>query len=190
MPAPIVEHGHDISGTTAQRPANPDVGQRFFDTTLGRLLTYDGTAWVPAAGIFAKEVTFTETTGAGTYTGSVAIPAGATILDIIVHQVALWTAATSATLKVGDAADDDGFYTGVDLKATDLLAGQSLSFAQSGNKAGAYNVGTNTHWTDRYSASARVLSGIVTTVGSTGNAGRTRMIVIYALGTPVAATKA
>src|SRR6185312_14956545 len=31
----------------------------------------------------AAEVTFTETAGAGVYTGSVSIPAGATILDII-----------------------------------------------------------------------------------------------------------
>lgn len=188
MPAPIVEHGHDISGTTAQRPANPDVGQRFFDTTLGQLLVYDGTAWSPAGGIFAKEVTFTETTGAGTYTGSVTIPAGATILDVIVNGVALWTATTSATLKVGDAADDDGYFTGVNLKATDLLAGESLSFDQAGGKAGAYIA--NSQVSPRYSATARVISGIVTTVGAAGNAGRTRLTVIYCLGTPAAATKA
>lgn len=120
---------------------------------------------------------FTETTGAGVYTASVAIPAGATVEDVIVNGVALWTATTSATLKVGDATDDDGFYTAVNLKATDLLAGESLSFAKAGGKEGAYIVAT--HVLSRYSASARVISGIITTVGAAGSAGRTRMVVVY-----------
>lgn len=132
--------------------------------------------------LVAQEVTFTETATAGTYTGSVAVPAGATLQDIIVNGVALWDAATSATLKVGDVADDDGYYTGVNLKATDLLAGESLSFALAGGKAGAYIA--NSQVSPRYSASARTVSGIVTTVGS-GTAGRTRMTVIWSA--PVAA---
>lgn len=180
----LVEHGADISGTTAQRPANPSAGQRFFDTTLGQLLTYTGSEWKPAAGIFASEVTYTED-GAGTYTGSVTVPAGATIVDIIVHGDVLWAAASSASMKVGDT-DDDGFYIDVDLKATDLTALQSVSFAQSGGVAGAYNVGTNTHWTNRYSASARTITGVVTSVGA-GTTGRTRMTVIYSLPSSVVA---
>lgn len=136
----------------------------------------------------AHEVTFTETTGAGTYTGSVAVPAGATILDIVINGVALWDTTTSATLKVGDAADDDGYYTGVNLKATDLLAGESLSFALAGGKAGAYIA--NSQVSPRYSASARVISGIITTVGAAGSAGRTRMVVSFVLPTASAAAKA
>jgi len=186
----LVENGKDISGTTAQRPATADIGQRYFDTDLGSWLVWDGTAWKPAAGIQATEVTFTETTGAGVYTGSVTVPAGATILDVIVHAVALWDTATSATMKVGDAADDDGIFTAVNLKATDLLAGESINFDKTGGKEGAYLVGTATHWTTRYSASARVISGVITTVGASGSAGRTRMTVIYALPSKViAATK-
>lgn len=177
--------GADLSGTTAQRPSNVDIGQFYFDTTLGQQLVYTADGWKPAAGTFSKEVTFTEE-GAGVYTGGVTIPAGATIVDIIVHAVALWDAGTSATMIVGDS-DDDGFYTAVNLKATDLTAGQSLSFAQSGGKAGAYNVGTNTHWTNRYSSSSRTINGIVTSVGA-GTAGRTRMTVVYALPTITAAT--
>lgn len=134
----------------------------------------------------AHEVTFTED-GAGTYTGSVNVPAGATLIDIIVNGVALWTAGTSATLKVGDATDDDGYYTGVNLKATDLLAGESISFALAGGKAGSYIA--NSQVSPRYSASARVISGVVTSVGA-GTAGRTRMIVIFALPTASSATKA
>jgi len=150
---------------------------------INRLAAIGGTP------IRSAEVTFTET-GAGTYTGSVTVPAGATLMDIIVNGVALWDAATSAALKVGDAGDDDGFYTGVDLKATDLLAGESLSFALAGGKAGAYIA--NSQVSPRYSATERVVSGIVASVGA-GTAGRTRMTVIWSLpvaGDITAATKA
>lgn len=140
--------------------------------------------------VAAVERTFTET-GAGTYTATVSVPAGATILDIIVNSVALWAAATSATMKVGDVADDDGYYTAVNLKATDLLAGQSLSFSHQGGKGGAYFAETNTHVAPRHSTAARTISGVVTSVGA-GTTGRTRMMVLYAAPTAAdarAATK-
>ncbi len=117
--------------------------------------------------------------GAGTYTGAVTIPAGATILDVIVDALALWTAATSATMIVGDT-DDDGYYTAVNLKATDLLAGESISFALAGGKAGAYIA--NSQVTPRRTAAARTVNGIIASVGA-GTAGRTRMTVVYSLPT-------
>lgn len=123
------------------------------------------------------ELTLTETTGAGTYTASGDVPAGATLQDIIVTAPALWTATTSAVLIVGDATDPDGFYTAVDLKADDLLAGESLSFAKAGGQEGAYI--TATHVLSRYSAAVRTISAVVTTVGAAGSAGRTRVTVIY-----------
>lgn len=43
--ATLVEHGHDISGPTAARPTNVEPGQRFFDTTTGESLVWNGTAW-------------------------------------------------------------------------------------------------------------------------------------------------
>ena len=99
---------------------------------------------------------------------------------------------TSATMKVGDAADDDGIFTGIDLKATDLLAGESLSLYQAGGKQGA-DLGDaatpGTQMSRRYLSTARVISGIVTTVGAAGSAGRTRLTVVYSLSTPAAATK-
>jgi hypothetical protein len=134
--------------------------------------------------LVVAERTFAEN-GAGTYTASVALPAGATLDDIIVNGVALWAAATSATMKIGDGADDDGYYTGVNLKATDLLAGESLSFALAGGKAGAYIA--NSQVSPRYSATARTITGVVTSVGA-GTTGRTRMVVKYAIqGTTAAA---
>jgi len=131
----------------------------------------------------AVEVIFTETTGAGVYTGSVVVPAGATILDIIVNGVVLWAAATSATMKVGDATDDDGYFTAVDLKATDLLAGESISLDLAGGKAGAYIA--NSQVSPRYSDSERIISGVVTVVGATGATGVTRMLVVMATPMPV-----
>lgn len=134
----------------------------------------------------AREVTFTET-GAGIYTGSVTLPAGATLLDVLVNGVVLWAAATSAAMDVGDATDPNGYYAAIDLKATDLLAGESISFALAGGKAGAYIAASQV--SPRYSATERVISGIVTSVGA-GTAGRTRMTVVYsAPATATAATK-
>ncbi len=121
------------------------------------------------------ERTFTES-AAGTHTATVALPAGATLVDVIVNGVALWVAGTSATLIVGDGVDPDGYFTAVNLKATDLLAGESISFAQAGGKAGAYIA--NDQVSPRYDAAARSVIGVVTQTG-TGTAGRTRMTVIY-----------
>lgn len=35
----------EISGTTANRPTNAEIGQTYFDTDIARLLTWDGTVW-------------------------------------------------------------------------------------------------------------------------------------------------
>ena len=123
--------------------------------------------------------------GAGVYTGSVSVPAGAIIQDVIVHAIALWDAATSAVMIVGDVADPNGFFAAVNLKATDLLAGESVSFAEAGGKGGA-DVSA-THISRRYLATARTVSIEVTSVGA-GTAGRTLMTVIYTVPVPVAAT--
>lgn len=137
-------------------------------------------------GALVASGSFTETATAGVYTWSAALPAGATLHDIIVNGVALWDTGTSATLKVGDGTDDDGYYTAVNLKATDLLAGESISFALAGGKAGAYIA--NSQVSPRYAAAARTIAAVVTTVG-TGSAGRTNIQVIYSVGTATAATK-
>ena len=141
-----------------------------------------------AGPLVAQRVTFTETTGAGVYTGSVTVPAGALIIDIKVWSTALWTAATSATMKVGDT-DDDGWYAGIDLKATDLLVGEEINFENLGGKQGVYLVAATGLRSAAYSAASRLVTGIITTVGTTGNAGRTFMSVLYTNPTPTAAVK-
>ena len=132
-----------------------------------------------------SEVLFTEA-GAGTYTGTIALPAGSRIIDIGVDGQAVWTAGTSASIIVGDGSDPDGFFTETNLKVTDLLAGEINNIEHPGELAGAYIVNEQRKL---YSAAARNIIGVATSVGA-GTAGRTRMYVCYATPTAGAATKA
>ena len=139
--------------------------------------------WDPDVGtadvVKAQEITFVEE-GAGVYTGSVTLPAGSTLVNVIVHAVALWDAVTSAALIVGDAADPNGFFDAVDLKATDLLAGEAIDFAHTGGVQGADvdAPAAAVAVRRRYLVGARVVTGEVTSVGA-GTAGRTRITVLY-----------
>ena len=141
-------------------------------------------------------VLFTES-NAGTYNGTVSLPAGAIIQDIIVHATALWTAGTSAAMDVGDydadgdPIDADGFFAGVNLKATDLLAGESINFSHTGGQEGAYldSPSADAHVEKRYSADARSIVGTVTSVGN-GTGGRTLMTVVWLEPAVSAAVKA
>ena len=143
--------------------------------------------------ILFEEVTFTETTGAGTYTGSVTVPANSWLLDIKLYNTVYWTATTTALMDVGDVADPDGWYTQVDLKSTDIVAGtdaEVIDFNNPGGQEGAYLVSATGERALMYAATARVISGIVVTVGAAGSAGRTRMVVLYTdTTTPGVATK-
>jgi hypothetical protein len=143
--------------------------------------------------VVASEVTFTETAGAGTYTGALALPAGATILDVTVVQVAQWTAATSAVMQVGDAGDAAGFISALDLKAA--AAGAVYAFGSLGawgaSPGGAYiqQAGNDGSFLGLYSASARTITATVVTVGGGGAAGRTRLVVSYVAAPSTVATK-
>lgn len=133
------------------------------------------------------EVLFTETSGAGTYTGTIALPAGSRIIDIGVDGIALWNSAGACAIVVGDGASANGFFTSTDLKATDLLAGEINNLEHPGGKAGTYIASEQRNL---YSASARDIIGVVTQASGTGTAGRTRLYVVYAVVAATAATKA
>lgn len=132
----------------------------------------------------AHQFLFTEASGnnaAGTYDASVTIPGGAYIVDVIVHGVALWNSSGACTLIVGDATDPDGFFTGVDLKATDLLAAEGLSMsggtALAGGKIGADVA--NSQFNRRWLATSRVVTATVTCAAASGTTGVTRVLVVY-----------
>jgi hypothetical protein len=132
-------------------------------------------------------------TAAGVYTFDVFIPAYAVVLDVVIHNEALWTAGTSATLETGfysvsDGAistviDADDIYAAVNLKATDLLAGAALSFGWGGGKEGDLQgvVATQDALIDVMDVVDRFLRTKVTTVGTVGTAGKTYVYVLYAL---------
>jgi hypothetical protein len=117
---------------------------------------------------------------AGTYNGDVVIPGGSFIVDVIVHGVALWNSAGACTLIVGDS-DPDGIFTGVDLKATDLLAAEGLS-ASGGTSLAGGKIGAdiaNSQWNRRWLATERTIRATVTCAAASGTTGVTRVTVIY-----------
>ena len=177
----LVEFVSSTSGWILCGPTNIPV--QSITATAAELNKCDGIN-ATAYQVVVEEVSFTET-GAGVYTGTIAVPAGSQILDVAVHGIALWDAATSASLIVGDGADDNGFFTATDLKATDLLAGEANNFEHPGGKAGVYIAPEQRVL---YSSAARNVIGVATSVGA-GTAGRTRLVVTYANPTAVAATK-
>lgn len=149
-----------------------------------KIASLASTAYIPVVELRS----FTQTSAAGTYTGSVTVPAGALITDIKVWSTVLWNAGTSSLMDVGDVTDPNGWYAGIDLQATDLLVGEEINFIQTGGKEGAYLSLTTGARSASYSASARIVSGIIVQTG-TGTAGRSFMSVHYVLPTATAATK-
>jgi hypothetical protein len=135
--------------------------------------------------VVMQSVSFTETSGAGTYTGTMSLPAGARIIDIGCDGIALWNSAGACALVVGDT-DADGFFVSTDLKATDLLAGEINNLEHPGGKAGVYIASEQRVL---YSATARDIIAVVTQASGTGTLGRTRVYVVYAVATATAATK-
>lgn len=154
------------------------------NTTAAELLKVNG---LPATSyvVCMESVTFTQTSGNGTYTGTIALPAESQIIDVQVHGIALWDGDTTSSMVVGDGGSANGFFVATDLKATDLLAGEVNNIEHPGGLAGAY-IGAEQRVL--YSSAARNVIGVVTQVG-TGTTGRTRLVVVYAVPTAVAATK-
>ncbi len=150
----------------------------------------------PLGVVVALETLFTQIAGNKTHTASFNIPAGATILDILITNTAVWDSDTSATLKAGiHSGDDDCFFTALDVK-TIPAAGNTINFAWSGNAhgasvpeidggAGAQELGATNGLL--YNAAAKVVDVIITDVNATHVAGRTRVTVLYSLPSAVIA---
>lgn len=154
--------------------------------------TISGGVVVQPGRILFQEVTFTEGGAAGTYTGSVTVPGNSWLLDIKIYNTVYWDAGTDAVMDVGDADDPNGYYAAISVKATDIVAGTNaevIDFENHGGKQGAYIVAATGERDRMYYATERVITGLITTTGAAGSAGRTRMLVIYTDPTvPTAAT--
>jgi hypothetical protein len=143
-----------------------------------------------SAEIRAEEITFTETSGSGVYTGSVTVPAESWLLDIKIWNAAYWTNSGTAAMIVGDGVDPNGWYDAIDLKATDIVPNEVIDFNNPGGQEGAYLVTATGQRSTMYSTLARVVTGEITTSSTGGTAGRTRMLVVYTTtSNPGAATK-
>jgi hypothetical protein len=157
--------------------------------------TFDATASGPGGVVVAKTVLFTEDATTLTHTGTVVIPAGATLLDIIVVPQVLWTGGTAA-FTCGDAAAATGWFTSTNLKATDLVLGERLQASNAsywGGVNGAYLVSAtgrfgqqSTTMIGGYCPTAYSVIGVVTVGTPATTAGRTRMTVLYSIGTTIA----
>ena len=145
---------------------------------------------LPPGEVVCEEILFTEAGGALTYTGTVLVPAGATVLDVIVRNTVVWTNGTSASLTVGDDDDADGYITATDVKSAPAAdtngaaAGYSTRLSL-GAGAGAYKGGGG-----KYCAAAKTITATITTGAGAQTAGRTRVLVEYAIPSTRAATSA
>ena len=180
------------NGTTTSAPSEDAVFDALALKADSASPTFTGT---PVGVMITKMITFTENATNTLHTGTVVIPAGSILHSIQVTSSVLWTGGT-ATMKVGDSVDDDGYFTGVNLKATDLLVGEVLDTRDGdcwGGKEGVYltsagrrgavatNFGT-------YLEAGTSIIGVVTVGTPATTAGRTFMAVTYSSGTTSAAT--
>ncbi len=142
--------------------------------------------------VVSKTVAFVEDATSTTSTGTVVIPAGATLVDIVVTSSVLWSKASSR-FTCGDAQSANGWFTSTDLSATDLLVGEALRAAGGvqawGGKNGTYLVSATGVFGQAtatkagpYYVTAGSVIGVCTVTPGAGTAGRTFMTVTYSVG--------
>lgn len=143
--------------------------------------------------IFAKTALFTEDATSLTHTATFTIPAGATLLDILVVPQVLWTGGTAA-FTCGDANSATGWFTSTDLKATDLILGERLQASNANNwggKNGTYLTTAgrfgqqSTNMIGGYCPTAYSVIGVVTVGTPATTVGRLRMTVLWYVGQAV-----
>ncbi len=143
--------------------------------------------------VVAKIVPFVEVATLTTHTGTVTLPAGSMLLDILFWSTVLWTAADAAVV-IGDAGSANGWFTTCQLDTTDLVVGERLQASSDnfwGGVNGAYLTTAGRFGQQSgsviggYSASAYSVIAVVSKTGA-GSAGRSFLMVTYAVGESVA----
>ena len=129
--------------------------------------------------VIVDSIAFSEQGGAKSYVGTIAIPAGSVVVNVVVHNSVLWTNGTSASIVIGDDDDANGYVEATDLKSAPTAdtngAGQGLSTLLSlGASCGVYKGGAG-----KYCATAKTLTATVTTGAGAQTDGRTRVEVFY-----------
>jgi len=145
-------------------------------------------AWlIPSlpTGVLSEIRTFTQTEGAGIYTATVELPSDCTVLDVRWSNQVVWGGGTSAVLDVGDGNDADGYFAAVNVKAApvaDVAGAGGISCFKGDTGAGAYGGLT------KYSSAPLTITATVTVVGA-DTGGKSRLVVLYCVGTEKAAVK-
>jgi hypothetical protein len=132
--------------------------------------------------------TFTETAVTGTYTATIVLPAGSVVFDVLWQNHVLWTNGTSAAMQVRDTETADGYWNSTNVKTTpavdvDGAGGWSTRGQDGAGDAGAYS------GLVKFTAAGTTITGVVTTGAGNQATGVSRLTVIYAVPTGVAATK-
>ena len=165
-------------------------------TSLNPQITGDASSGI----VVAKTMSFVEDATSVSHTGSVVIPAGATLLDILVSNAVYWAATGAVTMTIGDTASANGYLLASNLKATDFVPGEVFSVSGStGNWAGlngAYLVAAtgrrgpaSTNFGCNY-IGASTISVVISVTTPASTAGRTFVTVLYAVGQAVTIVKA
>lgn len=136
------------------------------------------------------ERTFTETAGTGTYTGTVVVPAGATVVDVIWRNTVVWANAASASVVVGDDDDVNGYVEATNLKSAPAADTNGAAAGLSSRLSLGATIGVYKGGAGKYCAAQKTITATVTTGVGTETAGRSRMLVTYAVPSVAAATKA
>lgn len=156
--------------------------------------------YTPSRFHVVRQAAFVEDATTLTHTATFLIPAGSTLLDIIVTPQVLWTSSGTVNFTCGDANSANGWFTNTNLKATDLILGERLqasSSTQWGGVNGSYLDSTtgrfgrqSTTMIGGYCPTATSVIGVVTVSVASTTVGRTFMTVIYSRGRKVSVVRA
>ncbi len=145
--------------------------------------------------VIAKTVLFTENAVSLTHTGTIVVPAGATLLDIYVVPQVLWTSSGTVSFSCGDAAAATGWFTATNLKATDLVLGERLQASNANNWGGVNGAYLTTagrfgqqsaNMIGGYCPNAYSVIGVIAVSVASTAIGRTRLTVLYSIGQAIA----
>lgn len=148
-------------------------------------------------GILVPEAVRFQEDGRTSKTGKIFLPKNSLLAGVFIYAVALWTDTGAVTMDVGlydqngTVVDADGYFAAINLKATDLLPNESLSFLAPGGKQGALlafsnstTVDTRTdHITRNFFPDGAEIRGVVSAANGDGSAGDTYLVVVH--GTPL-----
>lgn len=141
--ATLVFNGHDLSGTTTNRPDNVESGQLYYNTTTGSLQVYTGSAWQEAGDVASGDITAGSITGGDSslgITGQAASDGGGAGGAVVLSGAAGDATTDATTGGAGGAASvvsgDGGANTG---GATGEAGGAGGATAVTAGDGGATN---------------------------------------------------